>query len=65
MSSNIDANNLREESYRHAIRFYMRSGLKPEALALYNKCQHVLETILGVSPSVETGKLIKSIVEHN
>ncbi|MBF0458334.1 MAG: hypothetical protein HQK99_10610 [Nitrospirae bacterium] len=59
----IEADNLREECYRRTITSYLRAGLKPEALALYNKCKQTFETQLGVSPSAETEKLFKSIMK--
>jgi DNA-binding SARP family transcriptional activator len=57
------ADNLREECYRRTIMFYLRAGLKAEALTQYNKCKHVFETVLGVSPSLETEKLLESIMK--
>ncbi|MCG6551368.1 MAG: hypothetical protein L7F77_03500, partial [Candidatus Magnetominusculus sp. LBB02] len=57
--SAIEADNLREECYRKTIMFYMRAGLKADAVNLYNRCKQVFETQLGVSPSQEMEKLIK------
>ncbi|MBF0458332.1 MAG: hypothetical protein HQK99_10600 [Nitrospirae bacterium] len=61
--SAIEADNLREECYRRTITSYLRAGLKPEAIAIYNKCKQTLKTQLDVSPSAETEKLMKPIVK--
>ncbi|KWT76808.1 BTAD domain-containing putative transcriptional regulator [Candidatus Magnetominusculus xianensis] len=61
--SAIEADNLREECYRRTIAFYLKAGLKPEAITLYNQCKHVFETQLGISPSAETIKLVDSIIK--
>ncbi|WP_420265673.1 BTAD domain-containing putative transcriptional regulator [Candidatus Magnetominusculus dajiuhuensis] len=61
--SAIEADNLREECYRRTITFYLKAGLKPEAIALYNKCKRTFETQLGISPSAEIGRLLKPIMK--
>jgi DNA-binding SARP family transcriptional activator/predicted ATPase len=51
----------REEAHRQAMRLYALSGERSNALAQYQTCQHVLESELGVAPSIDTIALYETI----
>lgn len=53
----------REEAHRQLMMVYARSGQRSAALAQYQKCSHLLEQELGVSPLPETTLLHERILQ--
>jgi oligopeptide transport system substrate-binding protein len=53
--------NLREDWYRALMKAYARSGRRDAALAQFERCQHILQSELGVEPVTETIVLAETI----
>lgn len=58
----LEADDLREDVYRHIMQCYKKAGRRPEALAQYRRCCQILRQELGVDPSIETRDLYRQIV---
>ena len=59
----IAADPLRETAYREAMRLYGLMGRVQEARQLYDRCQAVLQTELGVDPEPETAAILAQLDE--
>lgn len=57
----LDANELYEEFYQRLMGCYQKQGKKAEALAVYHRCEKILESVLGIEPSRRTRDIYKEI----
>ncbi len=57
----IEADELAEEFYQRLMTSYLSSGRRAEAIAVYNRCRKVLQSVLGISPSRGTEEIFKGI----
>jgi DNA-binding SARP family transcriptional activator len=56
----LEVDDRAEELYRSLMALYLRHGRRAEMLALYQRCLATLSSSLGVSPSPETEKLLRT-----
>ena len=61
----LEADELAEEFYQHLMTSYLSSGRMAEAMAVYNRCQKVLQSTLGIPPSPTTEALYESIQRNH
>jgi LuxR family transcriptional regulator, maltose regulon positive regulatory protein len=59
----LEADDLIEEIYRCIMICCLHLGKKSEALSVYARCKRMLSLIFGITPSLETEKLYRSIKE--
>jgi two-component SAPR family response regulator len=59
----LEVDDLAEEVYQHLIVGYQRLGRQADAVVIYERCRRRLRDVLGVSPSVETERLHRSLLE--
>lgn len=60
----IEVEPVAESFYRRLMNAYARLGRRPEALAVYQRCQQSLLTRQGVSPAPETQVFYQQLVNH-
>ncbi len=57
----LEVDSLAEEFYRQLMICYQIEGRKAEALATYNRCRDVLQSVLGIEPSPATQALYSTL----
>jgi LuxR family maltose regulon positive regulatory protein len=57
----LEIDDLAEELYRRTIRCLHTAGRRAEAIAVYQRCETMLRTVLGVAPSSETRSLYQEV----
>jgi two-component SAPR family response regulator len=57
----LEVDDLAEEFYQRLMGCYQRMGRCAEAMAVYNRCQKVLSSVLGIQPSPKTKALYESL----
>jgi ATP/maltotriose-dependent transcriptional regulator MalT/DNA-binding SARP family transcriptional activator len=62
-SKALELENLEEELYQGLMLCYHEIGRKADALATYKRCRQVLGDVLGVEPSPETEKIMKTVLK--
>jgi LuxR family maltose regulon positive regulatory protein len=60
----LEIDDLAEELYRRMIHCLHTAGRKAEAIAVYQRCETMLRTVLGVSPSSKTRRLYLQVMGH-
>jgi WD40 repeat protein/serine/threonine protein kinase len=59
----IEIDNLAESAWRQLMEILAHQGRRSEAIAVYKRCQGILQEELGVAPSPETQALYTAILE--
>jgi DNA-binding SARP family transcriptional activator len=57
----LEADDLAEDLYQHLMTCYHRLGRRAEVLSVYERCERILSSSLGIEPSSETKAIRKSI----
>lgn len=57
----LEVDELAEEFYQRLMVCYLSGGHRAEAIATYNRCQRVLQSVLGINPSPRTEEILKGV----
>jgi DNA-binding SARP family transcriptional activator len=60
----LEVDGLAEEFYQHLMLCYQQLDRRAEAVAVYNRCQEVLISSIGIPPSQKTEDLYQSIIKN-
>jgi DNA-binding SARP family transcriptional activator len=60
----IEVDEIIEQCYQDLMIIYQRLGRRTEALSIYSRCRRVLSSVLGVTPSLETEAIRKSLLAN-
>ncbi len=60
----LEVDHVAEEFYQRLMVCYQSEGRRAEALAIYNRCRSILQSVFGIEPSAKTRALYDTIRQH-
>ncbi len=57
----LEVDELAEEFYQRLMTSYLSWGRRAEAIAIYNRCRRVLQSVLGIDPSPTTEAILRTV----